>query len=188
MKRRNFPIYMIGLGLLMIFSGCVSSFIINLREDQAKVLARMNDVSNIFEEYSTNVSVYEQQRDLLYTQVLSNLYYDTMYNEDSVVKNKLSNYESIVNEIEKKKDELDKLCEEVYYPDSKVNNMCSNYKSIYEQVINYFVTDINYYNKNIDNYNDYIKLLNSTSILSKYKTDKKYIDYNNDGKFDGKED
>ncbi len=188
MKSNNFPFYMIGIGFLMIFSGCVSSFIINLKADQAVVLNRMNDVNNTFEEFSTSVSIYEEKRDLLYTEVLSNLFYDTMFNQDKIVKTRITNHEAIVNEINKKKKEMDNLCSEVYYPDSAVNNKCSNYKSIYEQVVNYFVTDIKYYNKHVDEYNTYIKGLNGTSFIEKYKTNKKYIDCNEDGKFDGKED
>ena len=33
--------------------------------------------------------------------------------------------------------------------------MCKNYKSIYEQVVNYYVTDIHTYNDNVEKYNAY---------------------------------
>ena len=146
---KNLPFYMIGIAFLMIFTGCVSAFIINLREDQSNVLSRMSDVSNTFEEFSTDVSIYEEQRDLLYTDVLSNLFYDNMFNTDKIVKNKISNYEAIVDEIDKKRIAMDELCKDVYYPDHTANSKCSNYKSIYEQVINYFVHDIEYYNSKL---------------------------------------
>ena len=80
------------------------------------------------------------------------------------------------------------MCDDVYYPESSINNKCINYKSIYEQVVNYFVTDINIYNKNIVNYNNYQASLGSGLLLKSYDTNKKFIDYNKDGSYDGKED
>ena len=75
----------------------------------------------------------------------------------------------------------------MYYPDGVINSKCNNYKAIYEQVVNYYVTDIKNYNNNIKKYNEYQKSINSNLILNIYKTDKDYIDYNEDKIFDGKE-
>ena len=186
-KKRNLAFILMGIGSVMIFSGFVSSFIIGLNKDRAIVRARMVDVNNVFEEFSTQVSIYEEQRDLLYETTLGNFYYDKMFQQDSTVKNRVSNYEAIVDAITKKTKQLDSLCDEVYYPDSKVNSKCINYKSIYEQVNNYFVTDIEYYNKNIDKYNTYIKGQGGANVIKKYETKKKYIDYNKDKKYDGRE-
>lgn len=187
MNGKNISLFLMSIGCLMIFSGCVSSFIIGLREDKEIVMARMVDVSNTFEDFSTEVSLYEEQRDLLYSQVLSNLYYENMYLEDKAIKNSLSNYESMVNEIDKKRVNLDVLCNEVYYPDGNINSKCINYRSIFEQVNNYFVADIDFYNKIVDEYNTYASSLENPNKVSKYKILRKYIDFNNDGKFDGRE-
>ena len=59
--------------------------------------------------------------------------------------------------------------------------------SIYEQVNNYFVLDINTYNSNIKKFNDYQKSNNSTITLKNYKTKKDYIDFNEDGTIEGKD-
>ena len=186
-KNKNLSFLLMGIGSFMIFTGFVSSFIIGLNTDRAVVRARMVDVNHTFEEFSTQVSIYEEQRDLLYEKNLSNFYYDKMFQEDAMVKNKLSNHEAIVDTITKKTKQLDTLCDEVYYPDSSVNSKCINYKSIYEQVNNYFVTDINYYNKNVESYNTYTSSHGGKNLLKEYQTKKKYIDYNNDKKQDGRE-
>ncbi|MDO4996405.1 MAG: hypothetical protein Q4E69_04435 [Bacilli bacterium] len=185
--KRNFPIYLLCFGLLLIFSGAVTIFIYNLRADQATVLKRMGDVGDVFEDFSTDVSIFEEERDSLYSEVLSNLYYDNMYVTDEPVKERLTKYENLVKDIEKYCTSLDKLCSDVYYPDSSINSKCSNYKSIYEQVVNYFVTDINFYNKSINDYNDYIKDVNSAAKIKNFETKYKYVDYNGDGKKDGSE-
>ncbi|MBR3145830.1 MAG: hypothetical protein IKF47_01060 [Bacilli bacterium] len=178
---------MMTLSFILIISGGVSSFVLGLQRDKEEIYNRINDVNDEFEVFSTNTSVFENFRDELYNVVLSNVYYDTMYDEDKSVKNKLSNYENLVDELTKNTKKLDKLCTDVYYPDSKVNTKCNNYKSIYEQVVNYFVNDINVYNNNVNKYNEYQKNSNSILRVDKYKTSKKYIDYNGDKEFDGKE-
>lgn len=175
------------IGLVLLISGCFSSFLISLQNDKSEVLRRMDDVGSEFEAFSTNTSIFEDVRDELYNEVLGNVYYDTMFTTDEAVKNKLSNYENLVDELSKSTKVLDKLCTDVYYPNSEVNNKCSNYKSIYEQIVNYFVTDIEVYNDNVRKYNDYQRSISSKISVKKYNTDKKYIDYNGDNVFDGKE-
>lgn len=171
----------------MIVSGGVSSFVFSLQSDRKAMKERMVEVSDSFEEFSADTSLFEEFRDELYTNYLSNLYYNTLYQDDALLKNKLSNYENMVDQLEKQANGLADLCDDVYYPDTNVNNKCSNYKGIYEQINNYFVTDINLYNKNIKDYNNYQKSNNSNEIVKEYKTDRKYIDYNEDKVYDGKE-
>lgn len=175
------------LSIVFIISGGVSTFVLGLKADRTETLNRMVEVNDVFEIFSTNTTVFENFRDELYTDVFSNLYYDNMYIDDGIIKTKLSNYESLVDELDKNAKSLKALCEDVYYPDGNVNNKCFNYKSIYEQVVNYFLSDINVYNNNIKEYNEYQTANNLTYFVKEYKTKKKYIDYNEDGVFDGKE-
>ncbi len=184
---KNISFFLMSVGCLMIFTGCVSSFVIGLNEDKEIVNARMVDVSSTFEEFSTEVSLYEEQRDLLYEKTLSNLFYESMFQTDKEVKAKLAEYEELVNKIDKNRRQLDYLCSEVYYPDGNINSKCMNYKSIYEQVNNYFVTDINFYNKAINEYNTYANSLGEAYQLSQYPIKRDFIDFNKDDKFDGKE-
>lgn len=176
------------LSIVLIISGGVSTFILGLKADRTETLSRMVEVNDIFEIFSTNTTAFENVRDELYTEVFADLYYDNMYTNDGVIKIKLSNYESLVDDLGKNAKTLKALCEDVYYPDGNVNNKCFNYKSIYEQVVNYFLSDIKVYNNVIKEYNDYQTANNLTYLVKEYKTKKKYIDYNEDGIFDGKED
>ena len=176
------------LSIVLIISGGVSTFILGLKADRTETLNRMVEVNDVFEIFSANTTAFENSRDELYNDVLSNLYYDNMYNTDGIIKVKLSNYESLVDELGKNAKTLNALCEDVYYPDGNVNNKCFNYKSIYEQVVNFFLSDIEVYNKNVKEYNDYQTANNLTFLVKEYKSKRKYIDYNEDGVFDGKED
>ena len=184
---RKIEYALFGIGLVLLISGGFSSFLLGLKSDHSEVLRRMDDVSGVFESFSTNTTVFEEFRDELYNDVLGNVYYETMFLTDSTVKQKLKDYEKIVDLVEKDTKQMDKLCGNVYYPDVEANNKCMNYKSIYEQVVNYFITDIKIYNENVDKYNQYQESINSNMIVKKYNTNRKYIDYNGDKIFDGKE-
>ena len=187
MNSKKIAYILMTLSIMMIISGGVSSFFIGLKEDRVLTLKRIEDVKDEFEVFSANTSTSESYRDDLYNVVFSNTYIETMALYDAEVKNKLSNYENLVDQLTKNTNNMANLCDDMYYPDSEVNNRCLNYKSIYEQVVNYFVTDINVYNGNIDKYNQYQLSLNSGLQLEHYNTNKKFIDFNNDKKFDGKE-
>ena len=176
------------LSIVLIISGGVSTFIFGLKADRKETLNRMVEVNDVFEIFSTNTTAFENLRDELYNEVLSNLYYDNMFESDGIIKTRLSNYESLVDELGKNAKTLKALCEDVYYPDGNVNNKCFNYKSIYEQVINFFLSDIKVYNDNVKTYNEYQTINGLTYVVKEYKTKKKYVDYNEDGVFDGKED
>jgi hypothetical protein len=187
MKMKKSVSIIMTLSFIFIISGGVASFVIGLRNDREEISKRVVDVNAIFEIFSANTSIFESVRDELYTDTLTKLFYDTMYEEDSAVKEKISNYEQLVDELTKNAHNLDQLCKNVYYPDATVNSKCKNYKSIYEQVINYFVSDVNLYNQNIEQYNKYQEGLESLLRLKTYSTTKDYIDYNHDKVFDGKE-
>ncbi len=187
MDTKKIAFFILTLSFILIVSGSVSSFVLGLKADRKDTLNRMYEVNDTFEVFSTNTTVFENMRDELYNQVLSQLYYDTMYQQDKDVKNTLSNYEHLVDELMKNTYELNGLCGKVYYPDKTTNSRCKNYKSIYEQVVNYFVSDIKVYNDNIDKYNEYQSNLGSLYRLRKYDTTRTYIDYNQDNQYDGKE-
>ena len=160
---------------------------LGLQEDKQQTYKRIEVVKDNFNVFNNNTTAFETARDELYKDVLANVYYDSMPETDAAVKSKLSNYENLVDELGKNAKALEKLCDEVYYPDSEANSNCNNYKNIYEQVVNYFVSDVKVYNKNVKSFNEYQKSQNSAVTIKEYETNKKYIDYNQDKKYDGKE-
>lgn len=187
MNYKKLSIIILTISLVMIVSGCVSSFIISLKADRREIYSRMDVVKDEFEVFSANTSVFESFRDELYTVVLDNVYFDSFYSDDEIVKDKLSNYEQLVDELTKNTKNLENLCENVYYPDGGINSRCNNYKLIYEQVVNYFVGDIELYNSHVVKYNKDQESKNTLFRVKKYNTDKDYVDYNHDKVFDGKE-
>ena len=184
---RKFAYNIMTLSFIFIMAGSVYTFILGLKQDQNEVAYRFSEVQSVFENFSTNTSFFEDYRENLFNGILSNTYYDAFYKQDSVIKKNLSNYEDIVNNIEKNVIELKSLCDDVYYNDASVNTQCNNYKTIYEQVVNYFVGDIKLYNDNVLKYNNYQKSIQSSLVISNYVTNKNFIDYNGDNKYEAKE-
>ena len=89
MNTRKIAYGLLVLSFVMIMSGSFSSFMRDLRDDHQQVLRIMDDVSGIFEGFSTKTTAFEDFRDELYNDVLGNVYYDTMFVTDEMVKDKL---------------------------------------------------------------------------------------------------
>jgi hypothetical protein len=171
---------LLSMSFLMIFGGAFSCYINGLREDHEMVNRRAVDVNLTYEELTTNVSAFEDEREKLYGTSLKEIYFDNFYKTNAEINEKLSNFEAMVNEIEKKVNNMNAFCD-TYYMDARVNSKCANYKLIYEQVNNYFVGDIENYNNNVKSYN-----MVNVNRVNIYQTDRKYIDYNKDNNLDGK--
>jgi len=186
MDYRKLSFTLMTMSFVFIIAGAVSTFVMGLQEEKKAFYKKIDDTNNTFETFSTNTSIFEAMRDELYNVVLANVYYDTMYEEDKHIKNKLSNYEHLVDELTNNTNYLNKLCN---YSNSsqEIKTKCNKYKSLYEQVMNCFVSDIEAYNENVLKYNEYQKSLGDIHLIKQYKTKKNYIDYNNNLVYDGKE-
>ena len=116
MNIRKIAYAMLSLSLVLIISGCFSSFLTGLKQDQEVVYHRMEDVTASYEAFSTNVSFFGDYREDFHESILENLYYETMLNTDSLVKTELTKYEDMVDDIMDEVKKLDSLCKDVYYP------------------------------------------------------------------------
>lgn len=186
MDFRKLSFTLMTLSFIFIMAGAVSTFVMGLQNDRNEFYKRINDIDNSFESFSTNVSAFGNIRDDLYSAVISNTHYENMFQDDVHVKNKLSNYEHLVDELTRNVNYLTTLCNDNDYFRDGVSDKCAKYKSIYEQVVNFFVSDINVYNNNILKYNEYQKALKKSYFIDFYQTDKDYVDYNNDSVYEGK--
>ena len=88
---RKFAYSMMTLSFIFIMAGSVYTFILGLKQDQNEVAYRFSEVQSVFENFSTNTSIFEDYRENLFNGILSNTYYDAFYKQDSVIKNNLSN-------------------------------------------------------------------------------------------------
>lgn len=187
MKKKTLKIVAIVVGVLLLFIAGIALFILSIKKDQKATVERVQDVINVYSEFSDSVDKFNDIRNELYFNTLDNVYITNIGEMDSTIQVSFKKYEETVDEVNKVTDKLSKLCGNIYFTDSRARTKCESYASVYEQIVNAFVSDVKSYNKNIDEYNDYQKGLNTNISLKHYDTTKKYIDYNNDKKYEGKE-
>lgn len=185
--KKKLVIFLFVLGFMSISAGLGLQFIYDLKEDRDATLLRMEEIKIEYKNFSNSIDIFNDMRNSLYVEVFEDVYYDTMAFNDPAVKTTFSYYETSVNNVETAVTSLSKLCGKIQFPDNNINNKCSGYSSVYEQIVNAFVTDVSLYNNNISQYNNFQKENGSTNVLENYNTDKKYIDYNKDKKFEGKD-
>jgi flagellar basal body-associated protein FliL len=161
---------------------------LDMKKDKELTRKKMSEVTSNYQTFKKLAGTFNTTRADLYSVVLNNIYYDDLAKNSDKYYAKFSEYEAEVDSITKTTKTLKSLCVGVYYPKITINNECNAYTTAYEAMYNYFVTDVKVYNKNITAYNTYAKEQNLTTTLKEYSTTKtKYIDYNNDGIYAGKE-
>lgn len=187
MKKKKI-ILIISLLVALIFISIVSLFIISFKNDRKETLEKMDNINILYDDFKNRVDSFNTIREDIYANVLSNVYYDTLQVNYNVWINKFMNYEEFIDNIDKDFKNLKKSCDGVYYPELEINNKCQSFIIAYEEINNSFVSDIEVFNKNIGEYNVYMKEQNSNEVLKKYSTNRKYIDYNHDKEYFGKDD
>lgn len=159
-------------------------FINDLKQDQKNTRKVMSKVETLYDNFGDSIDTFNDIRNDLYLNVFDNIYYDTLVENDENVKKSFIEYESSVHIVTDKASDLKEICGRAHYPDKNINLKCQQFKNVYEQVINAFKSDVDLYNSTIDNYNS---SNSKTIVLEKIKTNIDYIDYNKDGKYEGKE-
>lgn len=172
---------------IILIASIITYFVISFNNDRKETLNKMELISTSYEEFKKDVLEFNRVRQDLYNNVFNGIYYDTLRVNYDIWNNKLSNYEDIIDDINDKNNFLEKHCDGIYYPDQDINNKCNAFSIAYEEVNNSFVYDIELFNKNISNYNEYVGEQANINKLDLYKTDKTYIDYDGDEEYIGKE-
>ncbi len=184
MKNKKVIVMLIA-GISLILSGLIGNLVISFKKDKTATNARMILTNKEYGNFLEASNKFNMMRDNLYMNVFSEMYYDTIRENINDYYEKLKEYESLVDDTTKAVKELDKYCKNVYYSSAKTNTKCSDYKELYEQVVNCFVYDVTQINDNIKSYNKQQE--NKENILSEYQHNKKFIDYNKDKKYLGKD-
>lgn len=190
MKNKKKVLIISLIGITLIISGFIFMFISSVKQDQKEMNSRMKKIISSYDDFSSDIEKFNETRDLIHNEFLDKVYYETLEQNDTSYKNKLYEYEKLVSTISKNSKTLRNYCKgDVYYSSSDANSKCASFKLGYEEMVNTFVEDINIYNTNIKNYNNYLDSEGKTDSLKleEYKTNKTYIDYNKDGEYSGKE-
>lgn len=176
------------LSAFCIVLGLILNFTVNFKLDKEEVAARMTVINATYELFKQNTREFSTTRDNLYDNVFSELYFETLNETIPNCLEELQKYEIVLDQVGKDAEKLKNNCENIYFPSSDVNTKCKTATETYEEMVNYFINDITQVNQNIEDYNKYNQE-NNTGIapVQKYNTTKKYIDFNDDNEYSGKE-
>lgn len=191
MKKNKTIKVLIILGITCLVWGLIIMFISSVKKDQKEMNNRMDTILKSYKQFQSKLKEFTKVRDDLHNEFLDKVYYETLASQDTGFKNKLKDYEELVSKISlSTKNNLRKYCvKDIYYSSSDVNSKCAAYKLEYEQMVNSFIDDVNRYNDNITTYNNWLDSNGQSDSLhlKGYSTSKKYIDYNKDGEYSGRE-
>ena len=155
-----------------------------------------DEIKDIYEAFKIKVEEFSTKRDLINSDISEYVSYYTGIeeNHDDMIE-ELKKYENLVAEVEDSAVYLKSHCLNENYSDQDANNKCNAYIINYEKTVNSFVSDIEFFNSKIDEYNNWIIDENEElddeekyKEVDRYKASKykEYIDINNDGFYLGR--
>ena len=174
--KKNLKTIIIIVSILLIVGVILVIGIVNDKKNASK---NMESIKENYELFINNVNEYNLIRSSL-SDKLNNFIYDEYENEHSGYVELLTKYNNNVGMIAINVNDIKIKCN-VIYSDIDVNKICDSYALLYEKLVNLYVMDLNNYNSKISSYNVY-KEANIDLFNMLYN---EYIDYNNDGKFEG---
>ena len=89
MNTKKIGYLLLTLSLILIISGCFSTFLSGLRKDKENTLNMMKIVDDEFEIFSANTSIFEDYRENLYAEVLESIVCNQLVINDITIKNNL---------------------------------------------------------------------------------------------------
>lgn len=176
---------LVALGLI------IYNFYKGYKDDKAKTNELINNINNGYNDFVAGLNDINNKRETVYTNIFKKTYYTDMQNNIDSWNTTIDEYSKTIESLDNKSKYLKDNCLNIKFYHSEINPKCDLFVENYEMVINYYITDIEIYNKNIDSYNTWANENDEDSykIIDKFVNNSytEYIDFNNDGVFLGKE-
>lgn len=195
MKKSYFCLTFLILGISFIISGVVNAFVMSYKDNKKKNIEEENviadEIGSIYDKF------YKMENDLSVkrTNLLKDIseyvsFYSNMSEKYDDMKNELDEYDVSLKEIGDFSSYLTSNCVNKVYSNADVNSKCISYLLNYEKTINTFVSDIEFLNSKIDEYNKWIEDEETSSKnkpLDKFSSSnfKEFVDLNGDGTYLG---
>ena len=159
-----------------------------LKEDQEETKKTMKLVLDSYENFNNRVEEFSNYRNKFY-EMKEDLFLETLGENAEEWNDCIVKYADSISEVEKSSKNLKENCE-IKYGDVNTNSKCTAFKANYEAAHNYYISDIKLYNDLIDDYDKWNKEEDNKYPEVKkgtYPVYKKYIDFDKDGEYFGKE-
>lgn len=186
MKKKNIAVLVLILGIVLIVIGILFVYkeITDMNKEKKEI---ENNISDNHEKFRGKVDEFEKIRSTYYSDVVNDLYPETVkdnYKDWLIV---LNNYTDIVDEVEKNSSYLKKHCINKFYSNKDIKNKCDAFVIAYETVFNYYTKDIISFNSVINEYYTQNEINKEESEIKEFELKYDYIDINTDGEFKGKD-
>lgn len=180
MKKKKILIISIVILVIIVVAVLVGIKINNKNTELDKTQRK---IESTYKELENNIKDYNSNREMIGTK-LEDYYTDNLESDYDGFVEVLNEQENIIDKIKIGTEELGKNCGDRLYPKSDINKICNNYQDYYETVANVFVNDYSEINAIVDSYNQA-----NNKELEIYKAEElvDYVDYNEDGKYLGRD-
>lgn len=177
-------IFIAVIGLLMISSGGIMSFVTSFAKDVTDAKDNVEIIQNKFQSFKELMEVFNGERELVYSDVINDLYVEHASEKYSSWITTFQSYEQTIAKVSEYRPILEQRCIDILYNDSNIQSKCDSMLLSYETAINYYVKDVFKFNEFIEVYNAGVDELSRLApyALKGYN----YIDFNDDGKYLGK--
>lgn len=200
MKREYAKLFSFLIGITFILSGIIFTLTRVYKNNKAQSIEEENiiatEIKNVYESFKIKTEEFSTKRDLINSDISEYVsYYTGIEKNYNDMIEELKEYENLVIEVEDAAVYLKKHCLNESYSDQDANNKCNAYIINYEKTVNSFISDIEFFNNKIDEYNNWIISENEEldnedkyTKVERYKATKykEYIDINNDGTYLGR--
>ena len=200
MKRVYSKSFSVLIGIAFILSGIIFTLTRVYKNNKAQSIEEENiiaaEIKNVYESFKIKTEEFSTKRDLINSDISEYVsYYTGIEKNYNDMIEELKEYENLVIEVEDTAVYLKKHCLNESYSDQDANNKCNAYIINYEKTVNSFISDIEFFNSKIDEYNNWIISENEEldnedkyTKVERYKATKykEYIDINNDGTYLGR--
>lgn len=200
MKREYAKLFSFLIGIAFILSGIIFTLTRVYKNNKAQSIEEENiiaaEIKNVYESFKIKTEEFSTKRDLINSDISEYVsYYTGIEKNYNDMIEELKEYENLVIEVEDSAVYLKKHCLNESYSDQDANNKCNAYIINYEKTVNSFISDIEFFNSKIDEYNNWIISENEEldnedkyTKVERYKATKykEYIDINNDGTYLGR--
>lgn len=176
-------VYCMILGIILILLGVI--IFIATDQNNKNMIDKQNTeiILSKYEVFKENSSLYNEKKGQFEDKVLGiSLLTDIDLNYDEYV-GYLNEFMSSMDKINEDAVELKELCINHTYKDETAIKDCASFVVTYETAYNILVNDIKEYNTLMTNYNETYPETAKALVEDKYSN---YIDFNGDGKFEGK--
>lgn len=200
MKREYAKLFSFLIGITFILSGIIFTLTRVYKNNKAQSIEEENiiaaEIKNVYESFKIKTEEFSTKRDLINSDISEYVsYYTGIEKNYNDMIEEIKEYENLVIEVEDAAVYLKKHCLNESYSDQDANNKCNAYIINYEKTVNSFISDIEFFNSKIDEYNNWIISENEELDdedkyieVERYKATKykEYIDINNDGTYLGR--